>query len=649
MARTAQLLQERTLLVILILLFIGGAGFFWQLSNLSTQLVRTMALQNAGVVSRALTEFRTLYTSEVVDRVLPHGIEATHDYADRPKAIPLPATLSVLLGNRIGEAPGSKGDVRLYSAYPFPWRKDGGAKDDFERQALAALDRDPEQPFVRFEQFGGGPSLRYATADRMRAQCVNCHNTHPSSPKKDWKAGDVRGVLEVAVSLEAAVGEIRSGLLRTSVLFGSGGVLLIAFLAFALGRIRLANDTLKASERKFRLVAETAYDAIVSADASGTIRYFNHAAERMFGYGAGELLDQPLTLLMPERYQDAHRGGLERYLRTGEARVIGKTVTLAGRRKDGSEFPLELSLAVWRVEGAPSFSGILRDISDRELTKQVLQANRELETALRQLKETQAQLVLNARLASLGGMVAGIAHEINTPVGVGVTAASALNDLAIKFKREHESGSLKRSDLDRFVAMAGESTAMILRNLQRAVSLVESFKQVAVDQSSDESRRFPLKGYLNEVLLNLEPQLKKTTHQVEVDCPDTLVVDIHPGAIAQIVTNLVNNSLIHGFERRHDFDRRENGHIRIAATQHGDWVTLRYSDDGRGIPPEHLARVFDPFFTTKRGAGGSGLGMHIVYNLVTQRLGGTVDLTSKPGDGVQIVIRFPAQAAKSTA
>lgn len=643
MARTARVLQERTLLVILILLLIGGAGFFWQLSNLSTQLVRTMALQNAGVVSRALTEFRTLYTSEVVDRVLPHGIDATHDYAGRPKAIPLPATLSLLLGNRIGEGPDSKGKVRLYSAYPFPWRKDSGAKDDFERQALAALDRDPDHPFFRFEQLEGRPSLRYATADRMRSQCVSCHNTHPSSPKRDWKVGDVRGVLEVNVSLEAAIGEIRSGLLRTSVLFGSGGVLLIALLALALGRIRLGNETLKASERRFRSVAETAYDAIVSADASGKIRYFNQATEHMFGYSAEELLDQPLTLLMPAKYQDAHRAGLERYLRTGEARVIGKPVTLAGRRKDGSEFPIELSLAVWRTEEAAFFSGILRDISDRELTKQVLQANLELEQALRQLKETQARLVQNEKLVSLGGMVAGIAHEINTPVGVGVLASSALHDLALKFKQEYESGSLKRTDMDRFVATAGESTAIILRNLNRAAKLVESFKQVAVDHASDERRRFPLKAYLNEVLLNLQPQLKKTTCQVEVDCPDSLVVDTHPGAIAQIVTNLVNNSLIHGFESR------QNGHIRIAAAEQGDGVTLRYSDDGHGIPPEYLSRVFDPFFTTRRGGGGSGLGMHIVYNLVTQRLGGTIDLSSEPGHGVQIVIRFPAQAAKLTA
>jgi len=263
--------------------------------------------------------------------------------------------------------------------------------------------------------------------------------------------------------------------------------------------------------------------------------------------------------------------------------------------------------------------------------------------AMDKLKEAQIQLVQSEKMASLGALVAGVAHEINTPVGVGVTAASTLQARAVALRDLYERDALRRSDLAGFVAMSEESTQIILRNLQRAADLIHSFKQVAVDQSSGERRRFALKAYIDEILLSLRPKLKKTHHVVDVECPEGLVIDSYPGAIAQIMTNFVTNSLIHGFE---DIPQ---GHIRIVIRQEPGRVTLAYSDDGRGIAPEHLGRVFDPFFTTKRGVGGSGLGLHIVYNLVTQRLGGTIHVSSELGKGTDFVIQLPAQAQKVAA
>lgn len=271
------------------------------------------------------------------------------------------------------------------------------------------------------------------------------------------------------------------------------------------------------------------------------------------------------------------------------------------------------------------------ELQVREKTR----ANSELAQALERLRQTQAQLVQSEKLASLGALVAGVAHEINTPVGVGVTAASTLQAKAAQLLALHEAGTMRRSDLERFMVIAGESTRIILANLNRAAELIQSFKQVAVDQSSGERRRFDLKGYLEEVLLSLRPRLRNSGHAVTIDCPEKIVVDSYPGALAQIVTNFVNNSMMHAYAPG------QHGHIHLRVRESEGWIELVFSDDGCGIPADHLPRVFDPFFTTKRGSGGSGLGMHIVYNLVTQMLGGRVELGSTPGQGLRIAVRFP--------
>ena len=217
-------------------IFVAGALFLAAVAvtvahvqGLQTQLVRTLALQNAKLLAGAVAEFRTVYTSEVVERLRPSGVEVTHEYLLRDGAVPLPATLSMLLGNRIA-ALESGGETRLYSAYPFPWRREtGGLADLFAREAWEALNRDPEVPFYRFEALDGREVLRYASADLMRRDCVDCHNTHADSPKSDWRVGDVRGVLEVITPLDVPLEATRSGLVDTMVLMllmAAGGLIL---------------------------------------------------------------------------------------------------------------------------------------------------------------------------------------------------------------------------------------------------------------------------------------------------------------------------------------------------------------------------------------------------------------------------------------
>jgi len=269
------------------------------------------------------------------------------------------------------------------------------------------------------------------------------------------------------------------------------------------------------------------------------------------------------------------------------------------------------------------------------LEQNVKERTQELSGALEDLKTTQDQLVEAEKMAALGGLVAGVAHEINTPVGVGVTAASVLEDKTTAFLDIYNSGQMKRSDLEKYLDMAGQSSSMILRNLSRAAELIQSFKQVAVDQSTEERRKFAVKPYLEEILLSLRPKLKKTQHSIEIKGKDDITLESYPGVFSQIVTNLVMNSLVHAYEAD------DEGHLTFELKRDDSRLTFEYADDGKGIPEENLSKIFDPFFTTNRGQGGSGLGLHIIYNLVTQRLGGTIHCQSEVGAGTRFVIDLP--------
>jgi two-component system NtrC family sensor kinase len=256
------------------------------------------------------------------------------------------------------------------------------------------------------------------------------------------------------------------------------------------------------------------------------------------------------------------------------------------------------------------------------------------------LQEAQSELVRQEKLASLGRLVAGVAHEINTPLGICVTATSHLVQELKLTREELAAGDMTAESLEQFFDIVDQSLRIMTTNTQRAAALVRSFKQVAVDQSSDDIRSFDLKKYLSEVLLSLQPKLKGRPVKVEVDCGPDINLESFPGAVSQVVTNMLMNSLVHGFEGD------QAGVIVIKGALEGDTVVLDYSDNGAGMDAETLAKLFDPFFTTRRGSGGSGLGAHILYNLVTGALGGTVKVESAPGQGLQYHLRFPRSRRK---
>ncbi|WP_019028337.1 ATP-binding protein [Colwellia piezophila] len=513
--------------LLLILLFIStGTMIVWYMEKQQSVLVESISIKNAELYLGAVSEFRTLYTSEVVNKLKNSNISIVHDYHERADAIPLPATLSMLLAKRIGQrSSGTK--VRLYSPFPFPWRKeDRGLQDSFGQSAWDFFQKSPQLAYFSFEVIGGNRVLRYAVADQMRADCVECHNNHKDTPKSDWKTGDVRGILEVTLPIGNFQQQAKTNL---------GGFI---WLILGVSLVGLFTMMLLIGRLKFN-------------------------------------------------YQQSQK---------------------------------KLNIEIEQGKRAQI---------------KVLESNEDLQQTLIKLRQTQESLVEKETMAALGGMVASIAHEINTPIGICVTAASILEEETQAIISHTEKGKLTRSVLESYTKTSLESGKIITHNLQRACELVESFKQVAVDQTSHERRIFNVNTYLKAIVNSLKPQTKRHVKQVLIDCPETLAIDSFPGALSQVITNLVTNSVKYGF------DYITDGTISIKVTVEANSITILYQDDGKGITEELHQKIFEPFYTTGRDTGGSGLGLHIIYNIIVQLFKGTIVCRGGKDEGVIFEIILP--------
>lgn len=270
-----------------------------------------------------------------------------------------------------------------------------------------------------------------------------------------------------------------------------------------------------------------------------------------------------------------------------------------------------------------------------EHDEMLLSEKEKAEQALRELQNTQDQLVESEKMASLGSLVAGISHEINTPLGVARTSASHIEDSLNQIRNLFEEGTITKKDMKEFLDITSDGIRLMTINLVRASELMTSFKQVSSDQSHDEIRQFNLYDYLQETLYTLKPNLKRYQIAVLLDCDENLVIKSFPGAFSQILTNLIMNSLTHAYEVE------DQGTIRIEISTLDDMIHIHYQDDGSGMPEEVQQKIFDPFFTTRRGEGGTGLGMHIVYNLVNHKLRGSIKVSSEVGRGTHFTIHLP--------
>lgn len=422
--------------------------------------------------------------------------------------------------------------------------------------------------------------------------------------------------------------------------------------------IRARDSALRLSEERLKLAIWGSGDELWDIDfQSGTVRRENPLPRTLLANEAvfpklsdylafvhpddREKLTQSLTSHVKGQTEHFECGYRTKDLAGGWVWILGKGRVVA---RDAKGFALRMVGTNRDVTELKRAEDALRELNEElesrveRRTEALAKSNRELQRTLDELTRTQKQLVESEKLAALGGLVAGVAHEINTPLGVGVTAASHLQAEAQVMGKRLAEGRLGKSDLLRFIEQATQSADLVLRNLDRASQLVRSFKQVAVDQSSEQRREFRLRAYLGEILLSLQPRIRKIDVTVDIECPESLALDTYPGAIYQIVVNLVINSLVHGFEGR------SGNVIRIEAWCEGDRVILDYRDNGKGMSEAVQRRVFEPFFTTRRGSGGSGLGMHIVYNLTTQLLGGEVSCDSTEGKGTHFRLRIPRVA-----
>jgi signal transduction histidine kinase len=269
-----------------------------------------------------------------------------------------------------------------------------------------------------------------------------------------------------------------------------------------------------------------------------------------------------------------------------------------------------------------------------EQNEELMQQKEELQTTLENLQKTQEQLIESEKMAALGGLVAGVAHEINTPVGIGVTAISNLMKEVQEMADHYKKDEISRKSFKDFLQSTYDASKLIQKNLERTASLIQSFKQVSVDQVSEQQRVFNLKSYFEDIIRSLSPKYKHKKITFNIECDDKLEVDSFPGAYSQIFTNLLLNSFAHGFQER------EKGTVNISAVKVNNMLTLEYRDDGAGISKKDLPHIFEPFYTSDQHRG-TGLGLNIIHNIVKQKLHGNITCESEPGKGVLFLIKLP--------
>jgi PAS domain S-box-containing protein len=639
-------LYQRTVLVVGSLFLVVAIVTVSHVYFLQRDLVDSAAQQGTQLEAETLAALRSYYTSEVVERVRAHGVEVSHDYRDKPNAIPLPATFTMGLSERISLT-GSGQQVRLYSDFPFPARRDRPPLDAFELAALASLREHPNEPFARMEDYQGRPVLRYATADIMRSQCVDCHNHHPESPKTDWKVGDVRGVLEIIRPMDPVIAKTHAGLRGTFALLAFVAAAGTCALGLVVGRLReaaqkleqrvdertaalrLANDNLtreiadhRQTEEELRKVSGFT-DSIIEnlpimlfvKDAESLkFQRFNAAGQELTGFRAEELVGKSDFDLFPSD-EAAHFMSKDReVLRERKLVDIPEEVI---RTRSGEERILHTKkIPITDEHGAPRYLvGISEDIT-------------ELKRAEAELR--QARAAAEAASSAKSEFLANMSHEIRTPMNgiIGMTELALDTELTDE-QRE-------------YLEMAKSSADYLLT----VINDILDFSKIEAGKLEIDQIDFRLRDCVEETAATLALRAHKKGLElachVLADVPDALVGD--PGRLRQILVNLIGNAI--------KFTESGEVVVRVEVeSQTGDQVVLRFAvaDTGVGIPREKAGLLFKAFSqvdsSTTRKYGGTGLGLAITAQLA-HLMGGRAWVESDVGRGS--TFHFSASFRRST-
>ncbi len=434
-----------------------------------------------------------------------------------------------------------------------------------------------------------------------------------------------RRILE---SLSDATSYVRYGSWLAAFFVLSGGVTVVV-----LRQLTKTNARLAEARTRIDVLIDRSPDATLVVDRQGLIVRANEVAEKLFGYADDELLGQSVEQLVPPETSAVHAAYRSGYFDDPEFKPMSVRQPLFAQTKDGRRPVVEINLS-YSGEGDELVAiAAIRDVTERHETMRLLsEAKEEATRTVEELKRTQDDLIESEKMASLGGLVAGVAHEINTPVGVTLTAATYLNQEARDTAAAYKAENLTSDGLETSLANAQEATKLIENNCRRAAELISSFKQVAVDQSSEAVRDFDLAKYLREIVNSLRPRFKHRKVRLEIDCPPDIAMSGLPGALSQVVTNLVVNAYTHAF------GPDDIGRVLLRAEMgDDDTVIVACVDDGHGMTVEVREEAFEPFFTTKRNKGGTGLGMHIVANIVRNVFDGDIRIESTPGRGTSVI------------
>jgi PAS domain S-box-containing protein len=539
--------------------------------------------------------------------------------------------LSIELGEKMRlEAVDKSLQFSFVSDAPFRNRA-RPALSDFQAQALRDFRQGAaSREYWRVEKGAGVNRMRLAVPVTMEADCVSCHNAHPDSPVRSWKVGDVRGIQDVSVDLAIVDQADQSGLLALyMVLFLGSGLLAVLESRANNARLRRINDELEISRAELEHRGDTLSQTIAELRTKTTV-----LDRAPFGILIAEAGSPGLRFTYVNQALCSQTGYLADELRTREETIAEVDAAIAEGRT------CELELVIHRRDGMPLWTRIvmfpsfgtegrlqhyvacISDISD------IRRADEERQRLAGELHES-------LKLESLGLTIAGIAHDLNTPIGVAITASSLLEDSARRMAAEAAAATPAKDKLERFFTQAERSLALVRNNLNKAAVLVRSFKQTTADATREEWRMVDLKSFLDTLLVSVSPLMKRARCEVQVHCPASLVLRTEPGSLGRALTNLLVNASIHAFADR------EERRVRVDVVRTPGGVRISCSDNGVGMSEEAVTKAFTPFFTTRRGTGGSGLGLFSSRRAVEQVLGGRITLESRLGVGTVFHIDLP--------